>query len=457
MLLTTPKMMNAAANALENVLRKGDGQADVRTDVANPASNPEQYADPSREKMKALTWQGANRVQIVDSLKPKILNDNDVIVSVSGSTLCGSDLHLYHGAIMQMQKGDILGHEFCGKVESVGPGIRKVKPGDRVVASFSIACGDCYYCKQKLTTACERTNADELQNMLYGHRTVGILGYSHLTGGFAGGQAEYVRMPYGDFNLLKIPDDVPNEKALYLSDVLCTSYHCVVDTGVKKGDSVAIWGMGPIGLMAAFFCFQKGASRVIGIDQVGWRLEWAKKKLPKIETLDFSQLPKGSSVPTELRKMVDKGVDIALECAAGEYAKSIVHKAELALGMENDTSETINEMILSVKKFGSIGIIGVYTGYTNHFNIGAIMELGIRLIGNGQAPVHKYWEELLDQIRSGELDPTIMLSHRVDIQDLDKVYPIFDKRSEDVQVMKIFIQTRFSDPPAKGTPELTRF
>lgn len=148
----------------------------------------------------------------VTSLKPRILDSDDVIVKVTGSTICGSDLHLYHGAVMQMKKGDILGHEFCGKVESVGPSIKTLQPGDRVVASFQIACGNCYYCKQKLSSQCERTNSDELQNYLYGHRTAGVLGYSHLTGGFAGGQAEYVRMPFGDVNLLKIPDDVPDEK-----------------------------------------------------------------------------------------------------------------------------------------------------------------------------------------------------------------------------------------------------
>lgn len=278
---------------------------------------------------------------------------------------------------------ELLTHpKFCGKIDSVGKSVKNFKPGDRVVASFQIGCGDCYYCKQKLSSQCERTNSDELQNFLYGHRTAGVLGYSHLTGGFAGGQAEYVRMPLGDANLLKIPDDVPDEKgelyrahnyvqlkhiikpALYLSDVLCTSHHCVTDSGVKKGDTVAIWGMGPIGLMAAYFAFQKGASRVIGVDN-NWRLEWCKKKLPKLETLDFANLPSGSSVPTELRKMTDKGVDVALDCTAGEYPKGIMHKVQIALGLENDTSEMINEMILSVKKFGTIGVTGVYSGCTS--------------------------------------------------------------------------------------------
>lgn len=445
--------MNTASHILEAAMRRGDGQADVRTDVSNPAKNPAEYADPSGEKMRALTWQGKYDVQIVDSLKPKVINDEDVILKVTGTSICGSDLHPYRGVIIEMQKGDIMGHEVSGIIETVGPSVTKVKPGDRVVISFQVACGNCYYCNQGLTSMCERTNADEVHNYLYGHRTAGTIGFSHLNGGFAGGQAEYLRMPYANTCVLKIPDDVPNEKALYLSDVLCTSYHAVVQAGVQKGETVAIWGLGPIGLMAAFYCFQKGASRVIAIDS-NWRLQYGQSKLPKLEVLDYSRIPSGSSVPTELRKLMDKGVDRAIDCAGGEYAKSLGHKLEIAVGLETDTSETINECILSVKKFGTIAITGVYAAYTNHFNIGAIMELGIRLIGIGQAPVHRYWEELLNQIRTGELDPTIMLTHRIDLEDVPKAYKMFNDKAD--HMMKVFVQTKFSEPPAHGTPALTK-
>jgi threonine dehydrogenase-like Zn-dependent dehydrogenase len=235
--------------------------------------------------------------------------------------------------------------------------------------------------------------------------------------------------------------------------VLSTSWNCVVDTGVDKGDVVAIWGAGPIGQMCADFSLLNGASRVIMIDS-NWRLDYIKEKYPKIETLDYSKLGRGESVTSKLKEMCDgRGPDVALECAAGEYAKGWAHYFEIMLGMETDTSELINEMITSVKNFGRCGVTGVYVGFTNHFNIGALMERGVRLIGNGQAPVHMYWEKLLGMIESGEIDPLKMVSHRMRVEDMDKIYYKFDKREEGMQ--KIFVQTRFSAPPCKGSPQLT--
>ena len=266
-----------------------------------------------------------------------------------------------------MQKGDILGHEFCGVIESVGSGVSSLKPGQRVVASFQIACGDCMYCKQKLSSQCERTNDNTTEHGMYGGNTAGMFGYSHFTGGFAGGQAEYVRVPFGDVNLLPLPDSVPDEKGLYLSDVLATSWNCVVDTGVKKGDVVAIWGAGPIGQMAAESAFVNGAGRVILIDggAAAWRLDFVKAKLPKLETIDFTNLPKGESVTSQLKNMVKGGPDVALECVAGEYAKGWAHYFELLLGAETDSSEIVNEMVTSVKNYGRVGITGVYVGYVS--------------------------------------------------------------------------------------------
>lgn len=204
----------------------------------------------------------------------------------------------------------------------------------------------------------------KLKSIQYGGRTAGMFGYSHFTGGFAGGQAEYVRVPYGDVNLLKLPSSMPDEKGLYLSDVICTSWNCVVDTGVEKGDVVAIWGAGPIGQMCADFAFMNGASRVIMIDS-NWRLEFVKSKTPKVELLDYSALPRGTSVTSKLKEMVPRGPDVALECVAGEYAKGWAHYFEIMLGMETDTSEIVNEMITSVKSFGRCGITGVYVGFVS--------------------------------------------------------------------------------------------
>ncbi|KAE9371357.1 GroES-like protein [Stipitochalara longipes BDJ] len=445
--------LSQAAAVLEKVIGHGSN-ATTEQDITNPARDRSKYADPSGETMKALVWMGKNKVEVHEVPKPRVVEDRDVILKVTGSTVCGSDLHLLHGTVVEMEKGDILGHEFCGIVESMGPAVKGLKEGDRVVASFQIACGECFYCKKKQSSQCEKTNSNTLENGMYGGRTAGMFGYSHFTGGFAGGQAEYVRVPYGDVNLLKLPASVPDEKGLYLSDVLCTSWNCVVDTGVEKGDVVAIWGAGPIGQMCADFAFINGASRVIMIDS-NWRLDYVKSKYPKVETLDYSALPRGTSVSAKLNEMVPRGPDVALECVAGEYAKGWAHYFELMLGMETDTSEIVNEMITSVKNFGRCGITGVYVGFTNHFNIGSLMERGIRLIGNGQAPVHMYWEKLCGMIESGEIDPLKMVSHRVSMDELDTVYYKFEKKEDGMQ--KVFVETKFSAPPCAGSPSLTRY
>ncbi|GAM86344.1 hypothetical protein ANO11243_043580 [Dothideomycetidae sp. 11243] len=444
--------LSQVAYKIEKALGHGDNN-ETAQDITNPAQDRAKYGDPNI-KMKALCWQGKNTVEILEVPKPIVVEDRDVILKITGSTVCGSDLHLLSGTVVQLAKGDILGHEFCGIVDSVGPAVKNLKPGDRVVASFQIACGDCMYCNKKWSSQCEKTNSNTIEHGMYGGRTAGMFGYSHFTGGFAGGQAEYTRVPFGDVNLLKLPDDVPDEKGLYLSDVIATSWNCVVDTGVKEGDTVAIWGAGPIGQMCADFSFMNGAKRVIMIDQ-NWRLDYVKQKYPKVETLDFSNLPKGETVVSQLKKLVHEGPDVALECVAGEYPKGWAHTIEMAVGLETDTSEILNEMIESVRSFGRVGITGVYVGYTNHFNIGSVMERGIRFIGNGQAPVHLYWEDLLKKIQKGEIDPLKMVTHRVRMEDLDKVYYKFKNREDGIQ--KVYVETKFSQPACAGSPALTRY
>jgi len=382
---------------------------------------------------------------------------------VTGTTVCGSDLHLLDGSVVQLAKGDILGHEFCGVVEEVGSDVKKVKKGERYVASFQIACGDCFFCRQKLSSQCEKTNSNTSAKAMYGSRPAGIFGYSHFTGGFAGGQAEYVRVPIADVNLLKIPDEVPDEKALYLSDVLCTSYNAVSDTAVYKGDTVAIFGVGPIGQMAGVFALRSGASKLILVDTEP-RLSEAKSRFPakdqsSIELVDFKKLSSGAtSAPTvvsRLKELCDgRGPDVAIECAAGEYAKGWLHWLEITLGAETDTSEILNEMIEGVRNYGRVGVTGVYVGYTNHLNVGSLMQRGIRLIGNGQAPVLKYWEDLLELIVKGELDPLQMVSHRVRLEDLETVYDKFKNHADGIQ--KVFVQTKFSPSRSVG-PELTTY
>ncbi|KAI1770608.1 GroES-like protein [Hypoxylon cercidicola] len=451
-------MATQAAYAVEKAIGH-DGSSITAQDVANYDGEA-----GKEETMKALCWMGKNKVEVHDVPRPKILEPNDVILKVTGSTVCGSDLHLYHGTVIQLSKGDILGHEFCGIVDEVGSAIKKVQKGKRYVASFQIACGDCFFCKQKLSSQCERTNSNTTEHAMYGGQTAGMFGYSHFTGGFAGGQAEYVRVPLGDVNLLEIPESVPDEKALYLGDVLATSYNAVHDTAVYPGDQVAIFGAGPIGQMAGIFAVKAGASKIIFVDTeprlTFIRSRWPADHVDKLELVDYKKLSFGvTNKPTVVSKLKElcggRGPDAAIECAAGEYAKGWMHWLEMAIGAETDTSEIINEMIEGVRNFGRCGVTGVYVGYTNHFNIGSLMERGIRLIGNGQAPVHKYWDDLLKMIQDGELDPLQMVSHRVSVDDLDKVYVKFEKREDYMQ--KVFVETKFSLPACAGSPKLTRY
>ncbi|KAF8321243.1 GroES-like protein [Clavulina sp. PMI_390] len=427
----------------------------VQDKILDPVEVPVQSAYKNRGDhltMKALAWYGTDDVRIIDAPVPDITQDDDVIVQVTGTTICGSDLHLYHGEIVTLKQGDILGHEFMGVVEKVGPSVTNLKPGQRVVASFQVACGKCRYCQQKISSMCENTNNSSLQNAMYGTRDAGFFGYSHFTGGFPGGQAEYVRVPYGNVNLLPIPDKLADEQVIYLSDVIPTSYHCVVDTGVKEGDTVAVWGLGPIGQCVVRWAFLKGASRVIAIDRVPSRLSLAQKA--GAEPLDFSDSSTSDVVAT-LHKLVPGGVDVALDCGTFHEPKGLLHKAQKAMMLETDVPETINEAIMSVRKMGRVGIISAYAGYANGVNVGALMEKGVRLIGNGQAPVHLYWEEILnDYIIPGKFDPTFMITHRVDLNEFPELYAAFDKRIDGVE--KVFVQTRFSGSPMPGCPKLSR-
>jgi len=286
---------------------------------------------------------------------------------------------------------------------------------------------------------------------MYGQRDAGFFGYSHFTGGYPGGQAEYVRVPFGDVNCLKLPPSIPDEAALFLSDILPTSYHCVVDTGVQPGDTVAIWGLGPIGICAARWCQLKGAKRVIGIDKVASRLAFAQERLG-IEVIDFTV---HKDVVKRIYELVPRGVDCALDCGTFHEPKSLIHKAQKLMMLEPDVPETINEALLAVKKMGRIGIIAAYAGFANGVNVGALMEKGIRLIGNGQAPVHLYWEEILnDYLLTGKFDMTLVVTHRVPLEDMAELYVAFDKRPPGVE--KVFVETKFSNPPSPGYPKLTR-
>lgn len=298
---------------------------------------------------------------------------------------------------------------------------------------------------------CDTTNDSSVQEKLYGKPFAGLFGYSHFAGGFAGGQAEYVRCPFGAVNLLKIPDSVPDEKALFLSDIVPTSYHAVQCAEVRKGKSVAIWGAGPIGLLAAKWSKLAGARRVIIIDRVEERLALAQEKIG-CTVINFEKTP---NVEEEIYKLEPNGVDCGIDAAAFRYTKGIIHTVQRAVGLETDSAEIINEALRAVRKFGNICLVADYAAYTNQFLIGAVMEKGITLRGAGQAPVQKYWKELLGKIENGEFDPTIILSHRFKIDEFAELYDAFDKK--DMGIMKTFVETKFSGPPSPGTPPLSSF
>ncbi|GAA5995131.1 uncharacterized protein JCM10292_004554 [Rhodotorula paludigena] len=461
--------MNAAANAIEKQMQ--DPPHEVTAEIVNPSLSKE-GAEPSGEKMKALVWNSKMKVALEEANKPKVVDDKDIVLKVTGTTVCGSDMHLLAGAIIELQKGDILGHECMGVVESVGPSVKNLKVGDRVVSGFNIACGECYMCEKKLSSACVKTNNSSLMNAMYGNRTCGMLGYSHFTGGFAGGQAEYVRIPYGEANCIKVPDDVYDEDALYLSDSLVTSFHQVEDTGVEEGDIVGIWGVGVIGLMCGIWSALRGAKHLIAIDNAQWRLDFFKEKLSKEHPnvkVDLVNFEKDKNVVKKVQELTapgqdgrpatrPAGLDVALECAAGEYAKSFIHKLEILTGLETDTSEILNEMIESTIGFGRVGVTGVYAAYTNHFNIGSMMQRGVSLIGNGQAPTHKYMQRILDDyIKPGKVKPReLFVTHRVSIDDIEKVYYQMRERSAETKIIKSFVATKHSGPPAPGAPPLVR-
>ncbi|ORY28017.1 chaperonin 10-like protein [Naematelia encephala] len=423
-------------------------------DAMGPVDTSTDPAYKHREdgsKMKALAWFGNKDVRMVEAAIPEISEEKDVIVKVTGTTICGSDLHLYHSEMLGLQKGDILGHEFMGVIDRVGPAVTTLSKGDKVVVSFQIACGTCVFCKKKWSSMCETTNNSSMMQTMYGGRDAGFFGYGHLTGGFPGGQSEYVRVPFGEVNCLKVPPGISDEGVLFLSDVLPTSYHAIMDTRVEEGDVVGVWGLGPIGQCCVRWALLKGAKKVYAIDQVPARLALAQTAGPNVVAVNFS-----TDDPSKTIKEAEPlGLDVCIDSTTFHEPKTMLHKVEKALMLETDVSETPNEMIWLAKKFGRIGLIGVYSGYTNHFNIGALMEKGVRFIGNGQAPVHLYWEEILnDYLLTGKFDPSFMVTHRVGIDDFPALYKKFDERY--AGVVKVFVSTDASEAPSKGYPQLSK-
>jgi threonine dehydrogenase-like Zn-dependent dehydrogenase len=404
-------------------------KAPAHPDIKFPIVEPRW--DPVR-KMKAIQWQGASDVRVCDVPRPMITEPKDAIVRITATTICGSDLHLYHGEPTgSMHKGDILGHECMGIVDAVGDQVKDIKVGDRVVVSAVIAEGNCEYCQRQQFSLCECTNPSKEMEEMYGHRLSGVLGYSHFTGGYPGGQAEFVRVPFADVNLLKVPPDMPDEKVLFLSDIVCTGWHANELGGVSEGQTVAVWGCGPVGLMALSWAKFRGAAKIIAIDPLDYRLEVARRVLgahvinpTKEKTLEV------------LKLMAPGGPDVCIEAAGFRYSKGYLHTVQRALGLESDTPEILTEAILACKKGGNLSIIGDYFALTNNFPIGALMEKNITTRG-GQVFIQKYWKKLLGYIREGKFDPTFVITHRFSMDELARAYDMFDKKED--KVIKVII------------------
>jgi len=331
-----------------------------------------------------------------------------------------------------MEKGDVLGHEFMGIIEDVGPDVTKFKIGDRVVVSAIICCGKCMYCKKGLTSCCDWTNPSKDMEKQYGHRSSGVFGYSHLTGGYEGGQAEYVRVPLADNNLLKVPKKLSDEKVLLLSDVICTGWHANVLGGVTEGTFVAIWGCGPVGLMTAMWAKFKNATKIIMIDCDENRLRFAREKLDVI-TINFED----GNVCDAIKKHFPMGPDVAIDCVGFRFAKSTKHKLQRSLKLEKDVPEVLTECITSVRKGGVVSIIGDYFSKANKFPIGAFMEKSLTMRG-GQVCVQTYWKELLGYIKEGQVDPTFVITHTMPLDRAQDAYDIFD--NHDDKCLKILLK-----------------
>ncbi|MET8908819.1 zinc-dependent alcohol dehydrogenase [Micromonospora sp. NPDC004551] len=383
--------------------------------------------------MKANCWMAPNRVAVEEVPDPKILNPRDAVVKVTSAAICGSDLHLLDGFIPAMKRGDVLGHEFMGEIVELGSGARDgLRVGDRVVVGFPIACGDCASCQRGLYSVCENSNPNAaIAETAMGHTPAGIFGYSHLMGGYAGGQAEYVRVPYADVGALKIEDGLPDEQVLFLSDVLPTGYMAAEMGEVKPGDVVAIWGAGPVGQFAAVSAFLLGAEQVIVIDRFPYRLRIARDRAGA-ETINYEE----TDVLDTLREMTaGRGPDVCIDAVGmeGHHPSAALHaydRAKQAVKAETDRPHALREAILACRNGGTVSAIGAYGGFIDKFPMGSFMNRSLTL-RSGQAHVQRYMRPLLERIHKGEIDPSFIITHTMQLDDAPHGYDIFKNKQDD--------------------------
>jgi len=382
--------------------------------------------------MRATCWMGRDTVEVRDVPDPVILNQRDAIIQITSTAICGSDLHLYDGYIPTMEEGDILGHEFMGNVVEVGPGVSNLSVGDRVVVPFPIACGACNSCNADLYSLCENSNPNAgMAEKLWGHASAGMFGYSHLTGGFAGGQAEYARVPFADIGPIKIENDLPDHTVLFLSDIFPTAYMGAEMCDIKPGDVIAVWGAGPVGLLAMASAYLLGAEKVIAIDRFDYRLQMASEKTGA-ETINYEE----ANVLEVLGDITaGRGPDACID-AVGLEAHSdfgplqLYDRVKQAARLETDRGPALRQAILACRNGGTVSIIGVYGGLMDKFPIGSLMNRSIT-VRTGQCHVQRYTKPLLNRIENGEIDPSFVITHRVPLDQAPDAYEVFKRKQDD--------------------------
>jgi threonine dehydrogenase-like Zn-dependent dehydrogenase len=389
--------------------------------------------------MKANVWSGRNTVQVENVPDPKILNDRDAIVRITSTAICGSDLHLYDGYIPTMKKGDILGHEFMGEVVETGRGVGNLSVGDRVVVPFPIACGSCWACRHELYSVCENSNPNAgIAEKMFGHPTAGIFGYSHITGGYAGGQAEYARVPFADVGPFKVEDDLTDEQVLFLSDIFPTGYMGAEFCEITGGEVIAVFGAGPVGQFAIASAVLLGAERVIAIDEYDYRLAMARHKAGATDTINFADDP---DVVEQLKALTggrgpDAVIDaVGMEASHGHGGLHAVERVKQATRSESERGHALRDAILACRPGGIVSVIGVYGGLMDKFPTGALMNKGLTL-KTGQCHVHRYLEPLYDHIKNGRIDPSFVVTHRLELGLAPDGYETFKhKHDECVKVV----------------------
>jgi threonine dehydrogenase-like Zn-dependent dehydrogenase len=380
--------------------------------------------------MKGVCYHGKGDVRVETVPDPTILNPRDAIVKVTATAICGSDLHIYDGYIPTMERGDILGHEFMGEVVAIGPGNDRLHVGDRVVVPFTIACGRCYFCKEELWSLCDNSNPNaKTAEMLNGFSGSGLFGYSHMYGGYPGGQAEYVRVPFADVGPIKVPDALTDEQVLFLSDIFPTGYMAAENCHIRRGDTIAVWGCGPVGQFAIKSAYLLGAERVIAIDRFPERLALAASA-GKAETLNYEQV----DVFEALRAMTGgQGPDACIDAvgleAHGTTLDAWYDRAKTSMSLATDRSHALRQAITACRKGGTVSIPGVYGGWLDKFPLGAAFAKGLTL-KMGQTHVHKYLPTLLSAIQRGEIDPSFVITHRVTLEDAPAMYRTFREKQD---------------------------